>query len=128
MRKAGFRSSFEHGVWLINSQERCIGNAKIVIKSKTFNFQKQEEMMNVMKYNIGKKDTTHPTEKPLILTENFINIFTNKGDIVLDPFLGSGTTAVACKNLDRNYIGIELNQEYVKIAEQRIKEIPQKLF
>ena len=122
LRKTGFRSSFEHGSWLINSQERYIGNAKIVIKPKIFNFQEQVEMMNVMKYNIGKKETKHPTEKPLELTSRFIKIFTNENNLVLDPFLGSGTTAVACKHLKRNYIGIELNPEYIKLARQRLRQ------
>ena len=54
IRKTGFRSSFEHAVWLINSQEKNIGNANIVIKSKVFNFQKQEEMMNVVSISTNK--------------------------------------------------------------------------
>lgn len=120
LRKTGFRSTFEHGVWLINSQEKYIGNPKIVIKSKTFNFQEQEEMMNVMKYSIGNKETKHPTEKPISLTARFIEIFTNENDIVLDPFLGSGTTAVAAKRLNRHYIGIEIDPQYVKMARERL--------
>jgi len=128
IRKIGFRSSFEHAVWLINSQERYIGNATITIKSKVFNFQEQIEMMNVMKYNIGQKESKHPTEKPLILTKRMINIFTNENDIILDPFLGSGTTAVAAKTLDRNYIGIEKEIKYITIAKERLKTVQDKLF
>lgn len=51
-----------------------------------------------------------------------------KGGLVLDPFMGAGTTSVVAKKLDRNYLGIELNPEYIKIAEERIKKIPAKLF
>jgi len=62
----------------------------------------------------------HPTEKPVNLMAKIIQA--NVGDIVLDPFLGSGTTAVACKELGRNYIGIEISPEYCKIAERRLAQ------
>ena len=50
-----------------------------------------------------------------------VRLVSKKGDTVLDPFMGSGTTGVACKQLDRNFIGIELNEDYIKIAKARIK-------
>ena len=53
-----------------------------------------------------------------------MNTYTNKGDLVLDNCAGSGTTGVACQNLKRNFIGIEISEEYVKIAEQRLKQKP----
>jgi site-specific DNA-methyltransferase (adenine-specific) len=62
----------------------------------------------------------HPTEKPVDLISRIIGA--NVGDTILDPFLGSGTTAVACKQLGRNYIGIELSQKYVDIANERLKQ------
>jgi site-specific DNA-methyltransferase (adenine-specific) len=65
---------------------------------------------------------THPTEKPVALCEYLIKTYTNEGDTVLDNCMGSGTTGVACKLTGRNFIGIELNKEYFKIAKQRIKE------
>jgi site-specific DNA-methyltransferase (adenine-specific) len=64
----------------------------------------------------------HPTQKPLKLMELLIELTTRENQVVLDPFMGSGTTGVACKNLDRDFIGIELNEEYFKIAEKRINE------
>lgn len=67
-----------------------------------------------------KKLWKHPTIKPLDITEKFIKNSSKKGDIVLDCFMGSGTTGVACKNLDRYFIGIELNTEYYKIALDRL--------
>ncbi len=67
--------------------------------------------------NIG-----HCTVKPLSLIETIVKGYTNEGDIVLDPFVGSGTTAVACQNLNRNFIAIELHEEYVTIARKRLKE------
>ena len=62
----------------------------------------------------------HPTQKPVALMEYLIKTYTNEGDTVLDFTMGSGTTGVACKNLNRNFIGIELDPEYFKIAEKRI--------
>jgi len=64
----------------------------------------------------------HRTEKPVELLEWLINTYTNENDTVLDNCMGSGTTGVACKNLNRNFIGIELDPEYFKIAEKRINE------
>lgn len=70
----------------------------------------------------------HPCPKPLLWAEKLIDLVTNEGDVVFDPFIGSGTTAVACKMLGRNYIGCEISPEYCKIAEQRIKSISNTLF
>ena len=64
----------------------------------------------------------HPTQKPVALAEYLIKTYTNEGDLVLDNCMGSGTTGVACKNLNRNFIGIEKDPEYFKIAEKRINE------
>ena len=72
-----------------------------------------------------KKRYLHPTVKPLDLVKEHIS-FLIKGDgIVLDPFMGSGTTAVACKQLGLKYIGFEINQEYVDIANDRLNDITQ---
>lgn len=74
------------------------------------------------KFNIaaGKEKTIHPTQKPVALMEYLIKTYTNEGDTVLDFTMGSGTTGVACKNLNRKFIGIEKDAEYFKIAEDRI--------
>ena len=69
--------------------------------------------------NAGK---VHPTQKPVSLFEYLIKTYTNDGDTVLDNCMGSGTTGVACKNLNRNFIGIEKDPEYFKIAEKRINK------
>jgi DNA modification methylase len=63
----------------------------------------------------------HPTVKPIDLMRYLVRLVTPKGGVCLDPFLGSGTTAVACKSEKFDYIGIELEQEYADIAEARIK-------
>jgi len=69
-----------------------------------------------------KKLYKHPTIKPLEIVENLIVNSSREGDTILDPFVGSGTTAVASKKLKRNYIGFEISEEYCKIAEKRISE------
>jgi len=66
------------------------------------------------------KQNFHPTVKPTKLMQYLVRLVTPKGGTVLDPFMGSGTTGVACKQLNRNFIGIELNEEYIVIAEKRI--------
>ena len=67
-------------------------------------------------------DKIHPTQKPVALLEYLIKTYTLEGETVLDNCMGSGSTGVACKNLNRNFIGIELDPEYFKIAEKRINE------
>jgi len=69
----------------------------------------------------------HPTVKPLKLMSYLITLGSRRNDIVLDPFIGSGTTAIAAKMLGRRYIGFELNEEYHKIAEARIKAVESNL-
>jgi DNA modification methylase len=69
-----------------------------------------------------KKLYKHPTIKPLDIIKNLIINSSNKNDVVLDCFMGSGTTGVACKELDRKFIGIEINEEYFNIAKNRIEE------
>jgi len=72
----------------------------------------------------------HPTQKPLYLLENIILSSSKKGDVILDPFIGSGTTALACKNLERKVIGFDMNEDYLNISKDRIENISlqQKLF
>ncbi len=70
----------------------------------------------------------HPAEKPAELLSLLINKSSKENDIVLDPFAGGGSTGVACKNLNRNYILIEKEPEYIKICEERIKAVPESLF
>lgn len=67
------------------------------------------------------ENNTHITVKPLSLIEHLIKLFSKKGSIIVDPFLGSGTTALACKNTERKCIGIELNSEYYNICLNRCK-------
>ena len=75
---------------------------------------------SVLKINSKLYGNVHPTQKPVPLFEYLIKTYTNEGDIVLDNVMGSGTTGVACKNLNRNFIGIELDETYFNIAKERI--------
>lgn len=67
-------------------------------------------------------DKTHPTEKPVPLMEILIANSTNENDIVLEPFAGTGATCIAAKNLNRRFIGIEIDEEYAKIAQERLEQ------
>jgi len=67
-------------------------------------------------------DFRHPTAKPYRLMQWLISHYSDKEDIILDPFAGSGTTLLACKQLERRYIGCEINQEYYNIAVERLKQ------
>tara|TARA_R110001606_G_C15191270_1_gene630535 strand:+ start:118 stop:822 length:705 start_codon:yes stop_codon:yes gene_type:complete len=69
-----------------------------------------------------KGKSLHPTQKPVALMEYLIKTYTNEGEVVLDFTMGSGTTGVACKNLGRNFIGMELDEGYFDIASKRINE------
>jgi len=68
-------------------------------------------------------DKLHPTQKPEALLEYLIKTYTNENDTVLDNTMGSGTTGVACKNLNRNFIGIEMDDKYFEIAQKRIQDL-----
>jgi len=63
----------------------------------------------------------HPTQKPIELMKDLVIRHSNPNDVILDPFMGSGSTGVACKQLNRNFIGIELNETYFKMAEKRLE-------
>lgn len=83
---------------------------------------------NILKFQAPKgKDRIHPTQKPLGLIKKLIELTTKKGDIVLDPFMGSGTTAVACKQLGRNFIGFEISKEYCELAKKRLNRVNERL-
>jgi site-specific DNA-methyltransferase (adenine-specific) len=79
---------------------------------------------NVWYYNVKDEmaKIDHETPKPIDMIKRIVKVSSNKGDIVLDCFMGSGTTAVACKELERNFIGIEREIKYVNMANERLKE------
>lgn len=75
----------------------------------------------VVNKNDGAGKAPHPTTKPVTLMSHLVNLFTNEGETVLDPFMGSGTTGVACAKLGRKFIGIEIDPGYFDIACRRIE-------
>ena len=105
---------------VIGKQGAGKGNNKKL--AKTFVRKHLSRRMNTWHIHQGQNGTSHPAVFPLKLAKDHIISWSNEGDTILDPFLGSGTTAVACKNLNRNYIGIEISPDYVKIAQDRLKQ------
>jgi site-specific DNA-methyltransferase (adenine-specific) len=90
--------------------------------ASTFNlWEGNKYKSNILKY---KKDYNgfHPTQKPILLLEDLIKTFSNENDLVVDLTMGSGSTGVAAKNLNRSFIGIEQDPNYFKIAEERINK------
>jgi len=117
-RKVNWNSGTEH-IWVGSK-----GGSKLK------NFKEQKYMANYFLFPNASsyKETEHPTEKPVDLINHLIEVNSNINDIVLDPFLGSGSTAVACKMLNRRFIGIEINKEYCEMAQRRLEHVPESLF
>lgn len=95
------------------------------VKGKGWTFNRQSETYENGIFEspiVNHKQRKHPTQKPLTIIEKMIQIHSKVDDVVLDCFLGSGTTAVACVNQERNFIGIEQDWKYCEIANERIKE------
>lgn len=87
-------------------------------------FNPQMGLTDVWKdINFYKEERYHPTQKPISLIERIIKASSNEGMVVLDPFLGGGSTAIASINLKRNYIGIDADEQYVKIAKERVRAL-----
>lgn len=84
-------------------------------------------MKNLWEINAQRHLTTHPTEKPELLLERIILIGSQPNDTIFDPFMGSGTTGSVAKKMGRNFIGIEISDEYFKIASKRINSVNREL-
>ena len=76
---------------------------------------------SIQKFSNGNNKNVHPTQKPVELLEYLIKTYTDENEVILDNCMGSGSTGVACKNLNRNFIGIELDETYFNIAKDRIE-------
>lgn len=108
--------NFSHKVGI--DQDKVPSN---VMTDEKFNETYDKNFLVSKPTKVEKKDfNTHITVKPIKIMEQLLKVFTKPNSLILDPFMGSGTTGIACKNLERNFYGIELNQEYYKIAEKRI--------
>ena len=138
-KSKGANANFAWGSWLSASNpvirdihEYCLVFSKDGmskgIKGKS-TLEKEEFMDSTLSiWNINParaKKIGHPAPYPVELVERFINLYSYERDLILDPFIGSGTTAIAANNLGRNYIGYEINDEYCQLANKRILEASQ---
>ena len=113
---------------LENPTDRIHGGLAIGHSGFDYNRGKYPESVQFFKVVHNANGTKlHPSQKPIELLEYFIKTYTNPNDTVLDFTMGSGSTGVACQNLNRNFIGIELEEEYFKIANERIRSVQTKL-
>jgi len=104
----------------IQKKDACINKGKQKEGQGTFIRAHFSRRSNIWKIHVGENSTGHPAVFPLKLAQDHIISWSNEGDTVLDPFMGSGTTGLACKNLNRNFIGIEKDDKYFEIAKNRI--------
>ena len=88
----------------------------------TYNVNKEMVDYNIWDIAVAQNKTSHPAVYPIEIPLKHIQSWSNEGDIVLDPFMGSGTTGLAALELNRKFIGIELNEEYFELSKQRILE------
>lgn len=106
---------FVNNTWLSNEYSVHFTDRKIVYN--------KEYQLKIPYFLIqGGKTTSHPNEKNLEMVKRIVSNITQEGQTVLDCFMGSGTTAVACRDLNRNYIGCELNPDFIELANARLKE------
>ena len=96
-------------------------------KGKSFPINNLESSQFLEYRNISGKNKLHPTQKPIELLEELILNSSTEGDIVFDPFMGSGSTGVACLNINRDFVGVELDKKYFEIAQNRIEEAKNKI-
>ena len=96
----------------------CMGEGKEY--KKTYEYKNP---VTLIEFDKIRKGALHPTQKPVELLEYLIKTYTNEGEIVLDNTMGSGSTGVACVNTNRDFIGIELNEDYFNIAKERITKL-----
>jgi len=134
-KSKGANANFAWGSWLSPSNpvirdihEYCLVFSKDSMKNSAKGeptIEKEEFMESTLSiWNISParaKKIGHPAPFPVELPKRFINLYSFKNDLILDPFIGSGSTAIAAKLLHRDYIGYELNPEYVEIAKNRLK-------
>ena len=98
-----------------------MGGKKSVLKEKVYDQWYPKNIIKLSNANSSRK-SVHPTQKPIALLEYLIKTYTLENETVLDFTMGSGSTGVACKNLNRNFIGIEKEEKYFQIAKARINE------
>lgn len=109
-----------------NYEHYCNPNSHINLKKQKKKYNPDfVQPSDILEINVvpNRKGKLHPTQKPVELLEYLVKTYTNKGDIVLDNCMGSGSTKIACINTNREYIGFEISKEYCEIANERVKVI-----
>lgn len=122
--------STEYSIWAVNaSPEEAKGWTFNYEDSKQFNGGKQLRNMWTIPYTPAseKQLGSHPTQKPLALLMRMVKIWTKPDDLVLDCFMGTGTTAVACEALGRKWVGIEKDEKYAAITKKRLKGVQKEI-
>jgi DNA modification methylase len=107
-------SDCEYALWMVKKGDKWTFN-----KSKHKSYLRPLYKTGVV---IGGRNRLHPTQKNLDLMIEIIKVHTNKEDTVFDPFMGSGTTGLACKLLNRNFVGVEIDDKYFDISKERLKD------
>ena len=103
-----------------NGPIRQISKGQAVRKTKSITINEYMTDYNVWDIAISQNKTDHPAVYPIELVKKHILSWSNPGDLVFDPFLGSGTTGIAAKQLDREFVGTEIDDQYFEIAKERI--------
>ncbi len=109
-----------HSVKSIHRRQHIDNSIYGKFERKNHTFYEPPLPRSIIKMCNNKGKRNHPTEKAQDVLEWIIKYYTNEGETILDPTMGSGSTGVACKSLNRNFIGIELNEEYFNIAKKRL--------
>jgi site-specific DNA-methyltransferase (adenine-specific) len=122
-RRKGGTDRFKYPVKVGDMKDNAVYGKTNVIKKKYNNKLKYPLSIQCFSTDRG----LHPTQKPIKFCEYFIKTYSNEGDLVLDNCIGSGTTAVACKRLNRHFIGFEISKEYCDIANKRLANVPNRL-
>lgn len=124
-KKDGYSNNYE--VFAVFRRSPFSKFNHIPVPSKSGNYGAEVNIGSIWQHckisSNHKEGTKHPTQKPIKFLTRFVKTFSNKGDLVLDPFMGSGTTGVACVETERNFIGFEINKEYIEMSESRIKPL-----
>lgn len=131
--KTNLVSTREDILWYTNGDDYTFNKIPSNIPKKTGGMGKKNGEVNRALSNVwtdispivpwSKERVAHPTQKPVQLMERCVKLWTNENDMVLDFTAGSGSTGVACKNLNRNFVGIEINKEYFDIMKNRLEQI-----
>lgn len=109
------------GVVHSTNRQMIVSGGGVYREKKTYTHKYPTTIIQIA--NGSQKDKVHPAQKPVELMEYLIRTYTNKGDVVLDPVMGSGTTGIACKRLRRSFIGIEKDRGYYEMAKKRIRAV-----